>query len=480
MPDARRSLPAVGTLLDREDVRALGAGVPHALLAEAVRHAIDDVRSGRLPPPGEAEGDGWRERVGRALGALQRPSLRPVLNATGVVLHTNLGRAPLAAAALEAITRTAGGACNLEYDLDAGARGSRYVHCVSLLCELTGAEDAIVVNNCAAALVLALNTLADGCEAIVSRGELVEIGGSFRVPDIMARSGATLREVGTTNRTHLRDYADAAGERTGVLVKVHRSNFAVSGFVAEASLRELAELARARGVPLLFDFGSGLLADLAPYGLHGEPTARDAVRDGATLTLMSGDKLLGGPQAGILVGRRDVIEACRRNPLCRALRVDKLTLAALEATLVQYREPEVAVRVLPALAMLTAPPGTVRARAESLGESLRTAGVACEVAECEATVGGGAFPTARIPSSAIVLGGPAAAMDRALRAGDPAVVGRIERDRLWLDLRSLVPSQDVALQAAVMAAASATVSAAARAADSRGAPGAIAMTDGAR
>ncbi len=450
MPDARRALPAVGTLLERDDVRALGRAVPHALLAEAARRAIGAVRGGERPPPADEGSDSWSDRVAQALAQLQQPSLRPVLNATGVVLHTNLGRAPLAPAAIEAIARTAGGACNLEYDVGAGRRGSRYVHCVALLCELTGAEDAIVVNNCAAALVLALNTLADGREAIVSRGELVEIGGSFRVPDIMARSGAVLREVGTTNRTHVRDYEDALGERTGALVKVHRSNFAVSGFVAEASLRDLAPLASARALPLLFDFGSGLLADLSPYGLHGEPTARDAVREGAALTLMSGDKLLGGPQAGILVGRHDAIDACRRNPLCRALRVDKLTLAALEATLALYRDPVAAVRDIPALAMLTATPGAVRSRAESLGAALRAAGVGCEVAASEATVGGGAFPTARIPSSAVVLDGDAAARDRTLRAGAPAVVGRIERDRLLLDLRSVPAAHDAALQQAVI------------------------------
>lgn len=456
MNDARRALPAVGVLLERDDVRALGAGVPHALLAEAARQAIGAVRRGDEAPPGDAAADGWGDRVARALARLQRPSLRPVLNATGVVLHTNLGRAPLARAALDAIARTAGGACNLEYDVDAGTRGSRYVHCVALLCELTGADDAIVVNNCAAALVLALNTLAEGREAIVSRGELVEIGGSFRVPEIMARSGAVLREVGTTNRTHVHDYADAIGERTGALVKVHRSNFAVTGFVAEATVRELAPLASARGVPLLYDFGSGLLADLSAYGLRGEPTARDAVRDGATLTLMSGDKLLGGPQAGLIVGRREAVAACRRNPLCRALRVDKLTLAALEATLALYRDAEVAVRAIPALAMLTAPLHAVRDRAESLGAALRGAGIACEVADSEATVGGGAFPTARIASAALVFADGAGALERALRAGEPAVVGRIERDRLWLDLRSLPPEHDAALQQAVVAAVAST------------------------
>lgn len=449
MPDARRSLPAIGVLLARQGVQALGERAPRALVTEAVRRAVADVREGRAPaPPDDAE---WDARVASALRALERPSLRPVLNTTGVVLHTNLGRAPLAAAALDAIARTAAGACNLEYDIAEGRRGSRYTHCVALLCELTGAEDAIVVNNCAAALVLALNTFADGRQAVISRGELVEIGGSFRVPDIMARSGAVLREVGTTNRTHVDDYRAALGEATGALVKVHRSNFEITGFVAEASVRDLAPVAAEQGVPLLYDFGSGLMADLAAYGLTGEPLARDAVRDGATLTLMSGDKLLGGPQAGIIVGRAEAVAACRRNPLCRALRVDKLTLAALEATLALYRDPERAMREIPALAMLTASADTIRTRCESLGAGLR-ASVACEVVPSEATVGGGAFPSARIPSWALALPGDPVALDRRLRLGDHAVVGRIERDRLLLDLRSIPAALDPILLRAVAGA----------------------------
>lgn len=450
MDDGRRALPAIGTLLDRPAVRALGDEVPRPLLTDAARAAVAAVRDGRVTAPtDDAEWDG---RVTDALRQLQRPSLRAVINATGVVLHTNLGRAPLAAAALEAIARTAAGASNLEYDVEQGRRGSRYVHCVALLRELTGAEDAIVVNNCAAALVLALNTFARDREAIVSRGELVEIGGSFRVPDIMARSGAVLREVGTTNRTHAADYRAAISSDTGALVKVHRSNFTIEGFVAEATLRELAPLADDAGIPLLFDFGSGLLVDLSAHGLSGERVARDAVRDGATLTLMSGDKLLGGPQAGIIVGSADAVDACRRNPLCRALRVDKLTLAALEATLSLYRDPQRAVAEIPALAMLTAPVAQLRTRAESLGARLGAQAIAAEVIETEATVGGGAFPTARIPSAAVALSGDAQALDARLRAGELPVVGRIERDRLHLDLRSVPTPFDAALGDAIVRA----------------------------
>lgn len=448
MGDGRRTLPAIGTLLAREGVQALGESAPRSLLTEAARRVVSDVRDGRATVPlDDAE---WEARIEAALRAIERPSLRPVFNATGVVLHTNLGRAPLAPAAIEAITRTASGACNLEYETESGRRGSRYGHCVSLLRELTGAEDAIVVNNCAAALVLALNTFSREREAVVSRGELVEIGGSFRVPEIMERSGAVLREVGTTNRTNADDYRAALGDGTGALVKVHRSNFEITGFVAEATLRDLAPIAAEQGIPLLYDFGSGLLIDLAPYGLTGESTARDAVRDGATLTLMSGDKLLGGPQAGIIVGTADAVAACRRNPLCRALRVDKLTLAALEATLALYRDPARAVREIPGLAMLTAPLAVVRARAESLGTALATAGIGHAVVESDATVGGGAFPSARIPSAALALAGHAEQLDQRLRRGETAIVGRIERDRLMLDLRSIPPALDADFQSALL------------------------------
>lgn len=448
MGDTRRTLPAIGTLLAREGVKALGESAPRTLVTEAARRVVGDVREGRTTVPlDEAE---WEARIAAALRALERPSLRPVFNATGVVLHTNLGRAPLAPVAIDAITRTASGACNLEYETESGRRGSRYTHCVALLREVTGAEDAIVVNNCAAALVLALNTFSREREAVISRGELVEIGGSFRVPEIMGRSGAVLREVGTTNRTTADDYRAALGDRTGALVKVHRSNFEITGFVAEASLRDLAPIAAEQKIPLLYDFGSGLLIDLSPYGLDGESTARDAVRNGATLTLMSGDKLLGGPQAGIIVGTADAVAACRRNPLCRALRVDKLTLAALEATLALYRDPARAVREIPGLSMLTAPLADVRARGESLGAALRGRGIANVVVESEATVGGGAFPSARIPSAALAISGNAEQLDQRLRHGETAIVGRIEHDRLLLDMRSIPATLDAAFKAALV------------------------------
>ena len=375
MSDARRSLPAVGALMAMPEVQGLAEHAPRTLVADAVRAAVERARQDPAAVP--ADQSGWLAMIRHELEEREQPSLRPVYNATGVVLHTNLGRAPLARVAMEAIARTATGFSNLEYDLDEGERGSRYVHCASLLCELTGAEDALVVNNGAAALVLALNTLANGKESIVSRGELIEIGGSFRVPDIMAKSGSVLREVGTTNRTHPDDYRGAIDAQTGAIVKVHRSNFEVRGFVAEATLRDLAPIAREAGLPLLMDLGSGLLLSLDAWGLRGEPTVGEAVRDGATLVVMSGDKLLGGPQAGILVGSRQAVDACRRNPLTRALRVDKLTLAALEATLSLYRDPERAVREIPVLAMMTASVDQLRARAGRVAATIRAAGVPC-------------------------------------------------------------------------------------------------------
>jgi L-seryl-tRNA(Ser) seleniumtransferase len=299
-------------------------------------------------------------------------------------------------------------------------------------------------------LVLALNSLAAGREAIVSRGELIEIGGSFRVPDIMAKSGAALVEIGTTNRTHLADYEEAIGESTGAIVKVHRSNFELRGFVSEVELSTLAALARKHAIPLVFDFGSGLLVSLDEYGLRGEPTARDALRDGATLVLMSGDKLLGGPQAGIILGDASAIAACRTNPLARAVRVDKLTLAALQATLALYREPARAVREVPALAMLTAPAANVQLRAEQAAARLRGNGVGCDVVETEASVGGGAFPTARILSYAVALQGSAATIEQRLRSGVQPVIGRIANGRVLLDMRSVPTAHDEQLVRAVI------------------------------
>ena len=445
--DARRRLPSVTSLLESGGVRALLEQTPRAVVVDAIRRTIDAARLEPASAP-STEQD-WARAVSTAVAQSVTPSLRRVINATGVVLHTNLGRAPLAAAAVDAIVRVAQGFSNLEYDLETGSRGSRYVHCSELLRELTGAEDALVVNNGAAALVLVLNTVADGRDAIVSRGELVEIGGSFRIPDVMRKSGARLVEVGTTNRTHADDYERAVGAETGAILKVHRSNFALSGFVAEAAVTALGALGAPRGIPIIHDLGSGLLLSLAEYGLAGEPTAREALRAGASIVTMSGDKLLGGPQAGIILGARQALDRVRKNPLTRSYRVDKLTLAALEATLALYRDPARAVREIPVLAQLTETASALRERAERLRATIGDERV--EVADTKASVGGGAFPIAEIPSAGIAIAGRADVIERRLRGNDPPIIGRIADGRVVLDLRTVAPPEDSELATAVRA-----------------------------
>jgi L-seryl-tRNA(Ser) seleniumtransferase len=380
-------------------------------------------------------------RVRERLALAELPSLRSVINATGVVLHTNLGRAPLAAAAREAMARAGEGYTNLEYDLVRGRRGSRYVHCAELLRELTGAEDALVVNNNAAALVLILNTLARGRAVLVSRGELVEIGGGFRLPEMLERAGARLVEVGTTNRTRDADYREAAARHgAAAILKVHRSNFRISGFTEEASLASLARVAGGLGVPLVHDLGSGLLVDAAALGLPAEPRPGDSLDAGADLVAFSGDKLLGGPQAGLIAGRGDLVDALRRNPLCRALRVDKVTLAGIEATLRLHRDFGVAVREVPALAALAARPEELAVRAQVLADAARASGLDARVGDSRALVGGGTYPDVEIPSVAVRVawrGLGAHGLAEALRAGDPPVVAREEDDWVVLDVRTL-------------------------------------------
>jgi L-seryl-tRNA(Ser) seleniumtransferase len=351
-----------------------------------------------------------------------------VITATGVIVHTNLGRAPLAQAAREAVARAAEGYGNLELDLATGSRGSRHDHVAGLLCELTGAEAGMAVNNCAGAVLLAAAALAGpGHEIVVSRGQLVEIGGGFRVPDVIAQAGARLVEVGTTNRTRRSDYEVALGDRTGAILRAHPSNFRQLGFVQEVEIEELCEL----GVPVIDDVGSGVLAD-GIETLREEPAVRRSVRAGAALVCFSGDKLLGGPQAGLMVGTADAVAAARKHPLARALRLDKLGLAALEATLQLYRDPERARREIPVLAMLTADEATLRARAERLAAEVGGA-----VVPSVAKVGGGALPLLELPGPAVAVPGPPEPLAARLRAGDPPVVGRIEDDRLLLDPRTL-------------------------------------------
>jgi L-seryl-tRNA(Ser) seleniumtransferase len=451
MKDSRRDLPSVNALLETSGVKWLLEQHPRRVVLDAVRSAVDAARTAGIAQPTEEQ---WVETIASAVRDATRPSLRRVINATGVVLHTNLGRAPLADVAIRAIGHVAEGYSNLEYDIETGQRGSRYSHCVGLLQQLTGAEDALVVNNCAAALVLTLNALAQKKEVLVSRGELVEIGGSFRIPDIMARSGAKLVEVGTTNRTHDDDYRRAITPKTAAVVKVHRSNFTIEGFTAEVSVERLAFIAAEHGLPVIHDLGSGLLLPLDDYGLSGEPTASVALASGATLVLMSGDKLLGGPQAGIILGTTAVVAKLRKNPFARAMRVDKLTLSALEATLRLYLEPERALKEVPVLAMLTERVEQIESRARSMVSSLHSSNIDAEVAPSTASVGGGAFPTADIASRAVVLSKDAERTEERLRHGEPAVIGRIAGGKLLLDLRSVLPREDGVLVQAIVRARS--------------------------
>ncbi|PTL85962.1 L-seryl-tRNA(Sec) selenium transferase [Vitiosangium sp. GDMCC 1.1324] len=428
-----RALPSIEQLLRRPSLEARLAGIPRARAVAALRLAVDRVR-GRLLR-GEARPFEDSD-VDEALRILATPNLRPVLNATGVVLHTNLGRAPLAPEAVARVAAVARGYSNLEYDLDEGERGSRYAPVVELLTQLTGAEGALVVNNCAGAALLVLATLAVGREAIVSRGELVEIGGGFRVPEVMKQSGARLVEVGTTNRTRRSDYESALTPDTGVLMKVHRSNFALVGFTEEVEVKELAALGRARGVPVVVDLGSGALVPLSGEGLTGEPTVPATVAAGADVVAFSGDKLLGGPQAGIIVGRAGLISRIKKHPLTRALRIDKMTVAALEATLELYRDgrPE----AVPTYRLLTCPPDELRARAERLLQLLAVKGIKARVSSISGQVGGGAMPLARLPSFACILTveEPAAFLE-CLRGAEVPVIGRISDGEVVMDVRCL-------------------------------------------
>lgn len=451
MSDPRSAIPSVDKLLLESGFIALVEQHGHVRVVEAAREVLGDVREAiaRGDVPDGVRGttlyaDGVREWLEKA----DARSLVPVINATGVVLHTNLGRAPLPRAAIEAMVDVGRGYANLEYDLDEGERGSRYTHCVGLLTELTSAEDALVVNNAAAALMLALNTLARGSGVVVSRGELVEIGGGFRIPEILERSSARLVEVGSTNRTRSADYEEALGnEDVAAVLKVHRSNFRMSGFTEEVGIEALASVAHGRGIPLVYDLGSGLLADPARLGLPPEPRPVDAVAAGSDAVVFSGDKLLGGPQAGLVVGTRQVIERMRKNPMCRALRVDKTTLAGLEATLRLYRNPDRALEEIPTLRMLATPPAVLADRARELASRLTSDGLPCEAVEVVGAVGGGTYPGVELVSWAVAPGWDRRADEAAgaLRAGHPAVVGRIVDDRLVLDLRTVRPGEEESL-----------------------------------
>jgi L-seryl-tRNA(Ser) seleniumtransferase len=444
--DPRRRVPSVDAVVRAAPV----AAAERKRLVAEVRAVLADARSGGteiLDPAAYAKLA--RERIAKR----DAPTLRRVINATGVVLHTNLGRAPLSDAAIAAI-RDASGTVSVEYDLERGTRGERHGHAARLLADATGAEDAVVVNNGAAAVLLALAALAGRREVIVARGELVEIGGGFRIPDVLARSGAKLVEVGTTNRTYVRDYAAAITGKTGAILRVHASNFALRGFVAKAASPDLAKLSREHGIAFIHDLGSGTLLDTERFGLGREETVPEAVGDGADVVTFSGDKLLGGPQAGIAAGRALAIAKLRTHPLMRALRPDKLTIAALVATVAAYRDGT-ALQTLPVWRLIAEAPAKLARRAKALAARLEAAGIPAAVIETTSTVGGGSLPEETQPSRGVAL--PAASAARAvaaLRRADPPVIGRIVDDRVVLDLRSVLPEQDDALARAVIDALS--------------------------
>jgi L-seryl-tRNA(Ser) seleniumtransferase len=431
-----RSLPSVHQALERLPPEC--SRFPHSLAVAEIRRAIEWARAEILS--GRAHAISIEDRAARALAALESPSLRRVINATGVVLHTNLGRAPLGP--LDLLP----GYSNLEYDLATGRRGKRDVHVSGLLERLLGAPG-IAVNNNAAALFLALNELAAGGEAIVSRGELIEIGDGFRIPEIMTRSGAILREVGTTNRTAIDDYRDAISERTRLLLRVHPSNFRITGFTARPALADLAALGRERNLPVYEDLGSGCLADLRPFGID-EPLVADSLRAGADLVSFSGDKLLGGPQAGILAGKPEMVARLRRNPLFRALRLDKTIYQALEGTLRNLLLERW--ERIPALAMIRQTPDAIRARAQALVADMPQLDAA--IVAGNSVIGGGATPEQSVPTWLIALSGNANEIERALRAGDPPIVARIEEDRVVLDLRTVFPEEEAELKEGIKGA----------------------------
>ncbi|HXH10443.1 MAG TPA: L-seryl-tRNA(Sec) selenium transferase [Alphaproteobacteria bacterium] len=451
-----RQLPSVDVLAQR-CVEANGVGrLSRQLLLEAVREVLERKRQQILAADTpealstiEVGPEALVAEVAAWLARAHEPHFQRVINATGVVLHTNLGRALLSRAAVENVAELASHYSNLEFDLGRGERGSRYVAVVGLLRRLTGAEDALVVNNNAAAVLLALQALSAGREVIVSRGELIEIGGSFRIPDIMRSSGAILHEVGTTNKTHLADYQEAITDRTALLLKVHTSNYRILGFTEAVPRRALVELGAASHLPVMEDLGSGNLIDLGRYGLDQEPTVSEVIRAGVDIVTFSGDKLLGGPQAGLIVGKKRYVEILKRHPLNRAVRIDKMTLAALEATLRHYLDPDAAVREIPTLRMLTAPLAQVNRRAQRLLRQLKgmlPAGWSVSVQTDAAEVGAGALPLAKIPTRVLAVrsaNASAAELERRFRQQRPAVLGRIQQNTLLLDMRT-VQDQELA------------------------------------
>ncbi len=443
-----RKLPGVDHLmaLTAEDV--FFKDIPPVVVVNSIRRVIDNKRQAILNDDPSANNDSLSDphlidAVKHAAKNAMTPNLRNTINATGVVVHTNLGRSLLATEAVENLITIASRYSNLEYDLSIGKRGSRYSCVEDLICEISGAEAAMVVNNNAGAVLLCLETIARDKEVVVSRGELVEIGGSFRVPDVMAKSGGILREVGTTNRTHLRDYENAIAPNTGLLLKVHTSNYSVVGFTAEVSLPELVDLGAAHQLPVMEDLGSGTFIDFSKYGLLKEPTVQESVTAGADVITFSGDKLLGGPQSGIIVGKKEVIDRIKKNPITRALRIDKLTLAALESTLRLYRDEEKATRIIPTLRMIMLPLEEIQKRAQQLADALKKSGDArlhIQLIERSSKTGGGALPLMELPSLCVgiqIKGISPNALEKTMRSNDPPIIGRIEDDLFVMDPRTI-------------------------------------------
>ena len=458
--DILKRIPKVDRTLEWPEVRLLLDRHPRTEVLLAIRSVLDrlrdSVKNGALTVLPESSSIAGM--IVSLLESRTSPSLRQVINGSGVVVHTNLGRSPLADTAEKAIHTVSAGYSNLEFDLASGERGSRYSHVEGLLCELTGSESALVVNNNAAAVILALSSLAHGREVIVSRGELVEIGGSFRIPDVMSQSGARLVEVGCTNRTHLSDYRAAVAESTSLLLKVHTSNFAIVGFTAETTLTEMSTLGHEAGIPVMLDAGSGCLIDLAPYGIKGEPTISQYLQAGADIVTFSGDKLLGGPQAGIIVGKRQLIEPMKKHPLLRALRMDKLNLASLEATLRLYRDERQALSEIPTLRMLTMSAKELSGRADRIIRYLRR-----QLPETlslvrhpgESSAGGGSFPLLQLPTTLIeiiISGTTPCRIEAVLRRTSTPVVGRVHRDRFLLDARTILDKDFTPLLASLQEA----------------------------
>ncbi|HXG41381.1 MAG TPA: L-seryl-tRNA(Sec) selenium transferase [Dehalococcoidia bacterium] len=451
-----RALPSVDRLASHPLLGPLRAGAPPEVVAQLVREVLAEAREAIGRGGAAPSGEQLAEAVLHRAEAVLRPSLRPVINATGVIVHTNLGRAPLSEEAIAAMEAVSRGYSNLELDLESGERGSRHAHLEGLLCRLTGAEAALAVNNNAAAVLLALTALCQGREVVVSRGQAVEIGGGFRIPDILRQSGARLVEVGTTNRTYIQDYEAAIGPETAALLRVHTSNFRIVGFIHSVPLRDMAALAHSRGLIVIDDLGSGCLLDTAQFGLAHEPMPQESLRDGADLVCFSGDKLLGGPQAGIVLGRRDLVERLRRHPLARAVRLDKASIAALQATLLHYLRGEALTKV-PVWRMVATPLREVERRARRWARAL---GPPARVMPSRSMVGGGSLPEEGLPTRVLAIPGEGSwlvRVARRLRLGEPPVVGRIEADALLLDPRTVDPRDDArvveALRAALQAAA---------------------------